>query len=287
MKYFKTTIYWQHPDHLGSAAWVTDTNGTAWQHLQYMPWGEPFVDIQDSPASYETRYTFSGKERDEETGFSYFGSRYYNSSLSIWLSVDPMADKYPSMSPYNYCANNPVKLVDPNGEEIDGPDDLPKNVFQRGWDAFKRFDDYLLSGHSDGANRGTITKQDVAVGGAVITTIVTAGAALEAESAIEATIAVASTINSVDDATVNSSGQTIAQRVSSNNPSANKAVNATKTVTSVASATYSGVKVGKVVVDAVKNGTQVLKDKAVTVATEVANFASNAYNSVKSFFKRK
>lgn len=61
-------------------------------------------------------YTFSAKEKDSETSLSYFGSRYYNSDLSIWLSVDPMADKYPSMSPYTYCANNPVKFYDPNGE---------------------------------------------------------------------------------------------------------------------------------------------------------------------------
>lgn len=67
-------------------------------------------------------YTFSAKEKDTETGYSYFGSRYYNSDLSIWLSVDPMSDKYPSLSPYTYCADNPIKLVDPNGEEweIDG-----------------------------------------------------------------------------------------------------------------------------------------------------------------------
>ena len=58
-------------------------------------------------------YTFSAKEKDSETGLSYFGSRYYSSDLSIWLSVDPMSDKYPSLSPYTYCADNPVKLVDP------------------------------------------------------------------------------------------------------------------------------------------------------------------------------
>ena len=63
-------------------------------------------------------YTFSAKEKDSETGLSYFGSRYYSSDLSIWLSVDPMSDKYPSLSPYVYCANNPIKLVDPNGEDI-------------------------------------------------------------------------------------------------------------------------------------------------------------------------
>ena len=66
-------------------------------------------------------YTFSAKEKDTETGLSYFGSRYYSSDLSVWLSVDPMAGKYPSLSPYTYCADNPVKLVDPNGEEfVDG-----------------------------------------------------------------------------------------------------------------------------------------------------------------------
>ena len=63
-------------------------------------------------------FAFSSKERDTETGLSYFGARYYSSDLSIWLSVDPMSDKYPSLSPYTYCADNPVKLVDPNGEEI-------------------------------------------------------------------------------------------------------------------------------------------------------------------------
>ena len=60
-------------------------------------------------------FTFSAKERDSETGLSYFGSRYYSSDLSIWLSVDPMSDKYASLSPYVYCADNPVKLVDPDG----------------------------------------------------------------------------------------------------------------------------------------------------------------------------
>ena len=46
------------------------------------------------------------------------GARYYDSDLSVWLSVDPMADKYPSLSPYAYVANNPVILVDPDGNKI-------------------------------------------------------------------------------------------------------------------------------------------------------------------------
>jgi len=65
--------------------------------------------------SWNAPYTFSGKEKDVETGYGYFGARYYDSGLSIWLSVDPMSDKYPSMSPYNYCGNNPLVLTDPDG----------------------------------------------------------------------------------------------------------------------------------------------------------------------------
>ena len=63
--------------------------------------------------------SFTGKERDSETGFSYFGARYYDSDiLTGWLSVDPLADKYPNLSPYAYCGWNPIRLVDPDGEDV-------------------------------------------------------------------------------------------------------------------------------------------------------------------------
>ena len=76
--------------------------------------------------------TFTGKERDSETGFSYFGARYYDSDiLTGWLSVDPLADKYPNISPYAYCGWNPVRLVDPNGEdwyEIENKETKQKDI---------------------------------------------------------------------------------------------------------------------------------------------------------------
>ena len=63
-----------------------------------------------------SRLYCNGKEKDWESGFHYYGARYYWSEmLTGWLSVDPMVDKYPSISPYAYCAWNPVKLIDPNG----------------------------------------------------------------------------------------------------------------------------------------------------------------------------
>ena len=59
------------------------------------------------------------EQRDEETGYGYFGARYMDHELmTMWLSVDPMADKYPGISPYAYCAWNPVRLVDPDGREL-------------------------------------------------------------------------------------------------------------------------------------------------------------------------
>ena len=67
----------------------------------------------------ETVHSCTGKELDAETGYSYFGARYYDPAvLAAWLSVDPMADKYPGISPYAYCAWNPLKLVDPDGMDV-------------------------------------------------------------------------------------------------------------------------------------------------------------------------
>ena len=64
------------------------------------------------------RFEFSGKERDEETGYDYFGARNYTSAASIWLSPDPLSDKYPEISPYAYCAWSPMKYVDPDGRDV-------------------------------------------------------------------------------------------------------------------------------------------------------------------------
>ena len=63
---------------------------------------------------------FTGKERDEETGYSYFSARYLDHEiLTSFLSVDRYADKYPFISPYAYCVWNPIRLTDPTGDTID------------------------------------------------------------------------------------------------------------------------------------------------------------------------
>ena len=62
---------------------------------------------------------FTGKEKDSESGYYYFGARYLDQDMTtLFLSVDPMADKYPNISPYAYCMWNPIKLVDPDGRDV-------------------------------------------------------------------------------------------------------------------------------------------------------------------------
>ncbi len=86
------------------------------QYLHYAPYGEILAD--QHPFGYEERFKFTGKERDSETGYDYFGARFYASLFGFWLSVDPLSDKYPNISPYAYCAWNPIKFVDPDGKDI-------------------------------------------------------------------------------------------------------------------------------------------------------------------------
>ncbi len=106
-------VYYFHFDHLGSASWITDGSGLPVQHLQYLPFGEHFVNEHSS--GYNERFTFTGKERDAETGYYYHGARFNNVDLG-WLSVDPQFENLPSITPYNYCLWNPIILHDPDGE---------------------------------------------------------------------------------------------------------------------------------------------------------------------------
>ena len=108
--------YFYHPDHLGSSSLITDGTGALTQHIRYVPFGEVFVEERTN--SWSTPYKFNGKELDEETGLYYYHARYYDPRLSVWLSVDPLAEEYPNISSYVYCVNNPVKYVDPDGMRL-------------------------------------------------------------------------------------------------------------------------------------------------------------------------
>ncbi|MCC6865310.1 MAG: hypothetical protein IT280_04040 [Ignavibacteria bacterium] len=70
--------------------------------------------------SYNTnamKYDFTGKERNDETSYDYFGARYYDSRIGRWGQVDPKYDKYINLTPYLYTANNPIILKDVDGKD--------------------------------------------------------------------------------------------------------------------------------------------------------------------------
>jgi len=140
-------VFYYHPDHLGSTAYLTDQGGHLSEHLEYFPFGETWV---QEGGSKKTPYMYTSKEYDSETGLYYYGARYYDPRTSVWQSADPILEKYlPNLSDriaaerngqkydpekslkgmggvYNtvnmnlnaYAGNNPVLYVDPNGSDI-------------------------------------------------------------------------------------------------------------------------------------------------------------------------
>lgn len=119
-------MYFYHPDHLGSSSYVTDEGGRVFQHLEYFPFGETWVEEKSN--TQRTPYLFTGKELDEDTGLYYFGARYYDQRTSVWVSVDPILDSYLNgkvgmggvynsfnLGLYTYTHLNPIKYLDPDG----------------------------------------------------------------------------------------------------------------------------------------------------------------------------
>ena len=117
--YEKLQFYY-HPDHLGSSSYITNLDGEVVQHIEYVPFGEVFIKERNN--TWNTPYLFNAKEFDEETGMYYYGARYYEPRISLWMSTDPKEETCPDISLYTYCHNRPINLLD-----IDGMDDYKIN----------------------------------------------------------------------------------------------------------------------------------------------------------------
>jgi len=143
--------YYYHPDHLGSVSVVSNHRGEPYERVEYLPFGEIWIEETD-PATGYIPFRFTSKELDEETGLYYYGARYYEPTTSRWISPDPagfelinpmdadgepLADGWPegfgpgqsggmrkgysvieALNWYSYTSNNPVLYVDPTGEKI-------------------------------------------------------------------------------------------------------------------------------------------------------------------------
>jgi len=116
-------IKYNMDDHLGSSCLRLSDTGALIDREEHYPFGET------SFGSYaKKRYRFCGKEKDEESGLYYYGVRYYSPWTCRFISVDPLAHERVSLSPYNYCSNDPINRVDPTGASDDWVQDADGNV---------------------------------------------------------------------------------------------------------------------------------------------------------------
>jgi len=113
------SYYYHLKDHLGNVRAVitpgSNNEAIVMQANDYYPFGMVY-----STAPATNRYLYNGKEAQKEMNGKWYdyGARMYDPSLGRWHCIDPQAERYSSMSPYNYVANNPMLFIDPNGEEV-------------------------------------------------------------------------------------------------------------------------------------------------------------------------
>jgi len=165
----ENTLYY-HTDHLGSSGYVTDKKGEFYEHTEYTSSGESWVN-EKVTGNANLPFKYTGKEMDSETGLYYYGARYYDARTSRWISTDPplsRGDYFPTgnkekdknlpgmggvfnsvnLNVYHYAGNNPVKYVDPDGNDF-----MPV-VFPRGAEGWGHAAGILIEKN----NKGTIGK---------------------------------------------------------------------------------------------------------------------------------
>ena len=102
-------------DHLGSVRVVVSETGAVAQTNEYYPFGDLFA--VSSGDSTGNTFLFGGKELGTESGLYDFSARFLLSRFGRFTTLDPLAEKYPSVSPYAYCNCNPARYIDPDGRD--------------------------------------------------------------------------------------------------------------------------------------------------------------------------
>ena len=114
-----TNIRYQYDNHLGSACLELDNAGAIISYEEYHAFGSTSYKSGRSETEVsQRRYKYNGKERDEETGLYYYGARYYAAWLGRFTACDPKQFDYPQHAAYVYCADNPLKFIDPDGKDF-------------------------------------------------------------------------------------------------------------------------------------------------------------------------
>jgi RHS repeat-associated protein len=142
-------FYFYNQDHLGNNREVVDAGGNIQQVTNYYPFGATYFDDSAVKSSDYQPYKFNGKEFDKMNGLNTYdyGARQHDPILARWDRIDPLAEKYYHISPYAYCANNPVILVDPDGRSLASKGgrfllNVGKSVSKNGLKALNKVDTY-------------------------------------------------------------------------------------------------------------------------------------------------
>ncbi|MDR1544935.1 MAG: RHS repeat-associated core domain-containing protein, partial [Prevotellaceae bacterium] len=118
--YSDNQYYYFRRDHLGNnrEVWRVADNKTV-QITHYYPSGMPWATTQEQNPDLQP-YKYNGKEFVEDYGYDAYdyGFRGYYAAIGRFTSIDPMAEKYYGISPYAYCANNPIRYIDIKGKAI-------------------------------------------------------------------------------------------------------------------------------------------------------------------------
>lgn len=122
-------IRYQFGNHLGSASLELDDKGNLISYEEYTPYGSTsYHAVDQGIKAAAKRYRYTGKERDEETGFTYHGARYYAAWLGRWVSTDPIEIKG-GINIYSFSINNPVVFTDKTGKAPDPPTNSIADIF--------------------------------------------------------------------------------------------------------------------------------------------------------------
>jgi RHS repeat-associated protein len=126
-------IRFQFGNHLGSASLELDDRARIISYEEFTPYGSTsFQAVDQDIKAAAKRYRYTGKERDEETGFTYHGARYYAPWLGRWVSCDPI-ETWTGNNPYIFVKNTPTRLRDITGltgtePKPNGLDEFVKDV---------------------------------------------------------------------------------------------------------------------------------------------------------------
>jgi RHS repeat-associated protein len=127
---YEDELFFYHGNHLSSTQMITDSYSNVVQQVHYAPFGEVILEYDAYWHQGKIPdYMFNAKELDEENGMYYYEARYYNPPT--FISRDPLFEKYPTLSPYNYCLNNPLRFIDPTGMSADWVEGIDGTIY---WD---------------------------------------------------------------------------------------------------------------------------------------------------------